>query len=226
MQCISSRNIDDVFCGQKVALEIVEWLKTIKHSLKIFTGEANITIFANPRIVHEIELCAKRGVVVEVVAGPILSCYSLNRKLETPLIDLVRKGLIKLYYRPTRGNTSHFVISDDKLVRVQMRHASCAPLYLRRWDVVSIKRESSPGRWLKKFNRYATPENLAKSPRKQFLLVRKQNLFDIFGSRDNARLNRLTKVQLLRAIKKGMAAHEKRVMNEFERVSRKALFLP
>ena len=127
----------------------------------------------------------------------MLSCYGVNRRLETPLIDLVKSGAVKLYYRPTRGTHSHFVIVDDVKARVQAQHSPGESLHARAASTVVRKGSKTFRSCVTEFNLYTNSQ--CKNPRTRFLLIKKSELRELAEFCGKS-FNRRTRDALERAV--------------------------
>jgi len=164
-----------VFISEFIA-NLARTVKGVKHDLKMYSGEAHDAVFDNSEFIEAIRYCHKKKISIQVVVGPVVM---KGDNLNSPqILDLAKNGIIKLYFRPTRGTHSHFRIIDDKLLEIQPSHAPLLPLHHREEHRRAFSKNSSEEfkSALNEFFLYAKPENLYNSDTKKFLVVDSSDL--------------------------------------------------
>ncbi|MBI1769656.1 MAG: hypothetical protein HYR67_14910 [Bacteroidetes bacterium] len=186
---------------EKVIQELVAELGGVKESLRIYSGEANSAIFSNIRFLEALKQCKRRGVKrMQVVVGPVLSCYSINGKRISPIADLAKQGAIELYFRPRRGTVKHFCIFDDQNAKVQPSHKPAEEVHLRK-SFQRVSKDDAPfTTLLADFNHYARKENKSRHPEQEFLLLTPTEIREV-AARVGSKYDNLTKNQIQKLVR-------------------------
>lgn len=198
----SSHLIENPLAVTRVVNHLVHEFRSIRKSLDVYAGEAYWPIFDDPECARAIEELSARNVRVRVVAGPVLSRG--GGKKSPRIIEMTSSGAIELYCRSTRGNKSHFRISDDQSATIQKSHEPLTPLAQRgHLRTVSVgSNEFSEVR--SEFDLWAVDRFRSNSPESDFLVLDSRQLQRAFHlARDEGRdYNQLTRVEIEELVQK------------------------
>jgi len=154
---------------ESYALQLAEDMDKAESKIRIISGECHAGLFSHELVVEAFKRAHTKGVIIDIVAGPILSALVDNGVKYSGTLDLREEGVINLYPRKRRGDECHCRIIDDKFVRVEDMHQSLEDLSLR-----SSKKEKLPEVITAYINRFE--ENIdslqpTNNLRKDFLLL-------------------------------------------------------
>lgn len=108
---------------KKRIAELVNLIKNVKHSLKIESGELNCHIYNNPQIADAFRKSVDK-ITIKVQTSPVI-CVDEETKKNT-IVELWKKGKLKLYTRKVRGLKIHRWIGDDNNIYSEDFHRPCA----------------------------------------------------------------------------------------------------
>lgn len=117
------------FTDRDEYVEIAERLKAdidkAQKRIRIFSGEANCLAYNRPEVVAALEAAHKRGVLIQIIAGPVLSvCRSSPPKADVE--NLAYRQVLNLYFRSRRSRDKHYRVTDDQAASYQLYHSSMA----------------------------------------------------------------------------------------------------
>ena len=210
--------LEDPGAVEKAVSRMVEDLRSVKKSLKIYAGEAYWIIFDDPRVLSRFRELAGTGVKVQIVVGPALSAG--GSKGSPHVLDLAREGLIEFYSRPTRGNHPHFRILDDEDAIVQPRHVPLQPLHLRE-KPDHYTRADNPAQfqaYVEEFERYTQGQKPVSNPEQEFVVLRSSELRQIadLAEKSYDELNKSDIEGLLREVHKRSEQKKRKVIEATE----------
>lgn len=165
-------HLEDPALVEYVVSRMIEELRGVKKSLKIYAGEAYWVIFDHPRLLSTLRRLAKNGVKIQMVVGPALSAG--GSKDSPQVLRLAEEGCIEFFSRPTRGEQPHFRILDDCVAIVQPPHRPLQPLHSRAVPEAYTRSDNAVQfeQYLEVFECFTRGRSPLAEPEREFIVLR------------------------------------------------------
>ncbi len=161
----------------EVISELVKHIDAANHSLRIFSGEANCNVYNRPDVEAALERAYKRGVRVQIIAGPILS-VCLGSGYRSAILEKAQQKKLQSYFRNRRSTEQHFCIADETMGVRQEYHPPMVgydepPKPIPSNEILSLieKFDNWISTGIGSYNGHSFTVQLSQNPERQFLLL-------------------------------------------------------
>ncbi|MFH0774427.1 MAG: hypothetical protein V2A53_02880 [bacterium] len=138
----------------------LEWIQLLANHIgmaekndriRITGGELCCKIYDSPEVINAFVVANRKGAKIQIISGPILSVWMKKippkSKMESVpknrIIELVKDGIVELYYRESRAEIHYRVVGNGtaKIVHVESPHSPLAPAINRQKLDISAQKQ-------------------------------------------------------------------------------------
>lgn len=151
--------------------------------VRIVGGELCCIVYDHPEVIDAFVMTHKKGAKIQIIAGPILSVWmkkippksKMKSAPKNRIIELVKDGIVELYYRENRAEIHYRVVGNGtaKVVHIESPHVPLAPTGARqRLEIPAQKREELYNVAKEEFDALISDKKviLSSDPEKDFLV--------------------------------------------------------